>query len=105
MFELRQSAAFESWFAALRDAEAKRKIAARLVRIESGLLGDVESVGEGVSELRIHHGPGYRSISRSEERIGNPALRRRQVIPRQGHRGGETNGQEYLGENDASRNK
>ncbi len=45
---------------ALRDARAKAKIAARIKRIADGNFGDVVSVGEGVSELRIHYGPGYR---------------------------------------------
>ncbi len=60
MFEIRQTADFEAWFGELRDAAAKRRIAARLVRVAAGLMGDVKPVGRGVSELRIDHGPGYR---------------------------------------------
>ncbi|MET0171178.1 MAG: type II toxin-antitoxin system RelE/ParE family toxin [Agrobacterium vaccinii] len=60
MIELRQTAVFARWEARLRDKRARTLIAARLTRLAAGLPGDVEPVGEGVSELRIHHGPGYR---------------------------------------------
>ena len=58
--ELRQTAAFSVWLRTLRDARAKAVIAARVQRLALGNPGDVRPVGEGVSELRIHHGPGYR---------------------------------------------
>ncbi|MFZ0605873.1 MAG: type II toxin-antitoxin system RelE/ParE family toxin [Roseiarcus sp.] len=60
MIEVRQTDLFKNWFAGLRDAGAKRRIAQRIVRVQSGLLGDVKPVGEGVSELRVDYGPGYR---------------------------------------------
>lgn len=60
MIDVRQTTEFSQWFEGLRDAQAKRRIAARIVRVAAGLLGDVKPVGEGVSELRIDHGPGYR---------------------------------------------
>ncbi|MTJ07528.1 MULTISPECIES: type II toxin-antitoxin system RelE/ParE family toxin [unclassified Anabaena] len=51
---------FDNWFDFLRDRRAKAKIRARLDRVEDGNLGDCKSVGEGVFELRIDYGPGYR---------------------------------------------
>ena len=48
------------WFNSLQDKRARRKIKSRLERIELGNLGDYRSVGEGVCELRINYGPGYR---------------------------------------------
>ena len=51
---------FDNWFDFLRDRRAKAKIRARLDRVEDGNLGDYKSVGEGVFELRIDYGPGYR---------------------------------------------
>ena len=60
MVEVRQTDLFKNWFAGLRDADARRRIAQRIVRLQSGLLGDVKPVGAGVSELRIDYGPGYR---------------------------------------------
>lgn len=51
---------FDAWFTGLRDPRAKARIAARIRRAEEDNLGDCASVGEGVSEMRIHYGPGYR---------------------------------------------
>ena len=60
MLEVRQTAAFSKWMTGLRDRRARAKIAARIDRLAFDNAGDVAPVGEGVSELRIHHGPGYR---------------------------------------------
>jgi putative addiction module killer protein len=60
MIEVRETEAFTDWFADLRDEPARAKILARIRRLSLGNPGDVEPVGEGVSEMRIHHGPGYR---------------------------------------------
>ena len=49
-----------TWERKLKDHRSKAIIAARVFRVANGLLGDVEPVGQGVSELRIHYGPGYR---------------------------------------------
>ncbi len=54
------SCPFTTWLNDLRDRQARAKIRKRLDRIELGNLGDVKPVGEGVMELRIHYGPGYR---------------------------------------------
>ena len=51
---------FDEWLDSLRDRRAKAKIRARLDRVEDGNLGDCKPVGEGVFELRIDYGPGYR---------------------------------------------
>jgi putative addiction module killer protein len=51
---------FDDWLAKLRDRQAVRRIHARIDRAEDGNFGDCEPVGEGVSEMRIHYGPGYR---------------------------------------------
>jgi putative addiction module killer protein len=51
---------FDDWLSNLRDQQAKRRVQARIDRAEDGNFGDCEPVGEGVSEMRIHHGPGYR---------------------------------------------
>lgn len=60
MIEIRETEAFSEWLHKLRDLQAKARIAARVRRLAFGNPGDVRPVGEGVSELRIHHGPGYR---------------------------------------------
>jgi putative addiction module killer protein len=60
MMEVRQTPAFSHWMARLRDRRARAKIAARIDRLALGNPGDVTPVGEGVSELRIQYGPGYR---------------------------------------------
>jgi putative addiction module killer protein len=58
--EVKQTLVFRDWFEALRDRQTKKYILVRIGRLERGLFGDVKPVGEGVSELRIHHGAGYR---------------------------------------------
>ncbi|MGD1105066.1 MAG: type II toxin-antitoxin system RelE/ParE family toxin [Terriglobia bacterium] len=60
MIEIRKTAAFSDWMARLGDHRARARIAARIDRLGLGNPGDVEPVGEGISELRIHYGPGYR---------------------------------------------
>jgi putative addiction module killer protein len=60
VFELKQTETFRKWRTELRDERAKALIASRLARLAFGYASDVEPVGEGISELRIHHGPGYR---------------------------------------------
>ena len=58
--EIRKTEVFANWFNSLRDRRAKARIQARIDRLELGHFGDVAPVGEGVSELRIFYGPGYR---------------------------------------------
>ena len=60
MLEIRQTSTFKRWESKLKDRKAKARIAARIFRVSNGLLGDVKPVGQGVSELRIHYGKGYR---------------------------------------------
>jgi putative addiction module killer protein len=58
--EIKQTKAFVNWESKLRSRRARTIIAARVFRNAEGLAGDTSSVGGGVSELRIHFGPGYR---------------------------------------------
>ena len=51
---------FAAWLRGLSDRQARAAITRRIARVESGLLGDVKSCGGDLSELRVHHGPGYR---------------------------------------------
>lgn len=60
MIEVRQTALFGKWLRELRDTHARARIVARIRRLELGNPGDFKPVGEGVSEMRIDHGPGYR---------------------------------------------
>ena len=60
MIEVRQTAEYAEWYSRLRDRQAKTRIDIRIRRLSLGNPGDVKPVGEGVSELRIDHGPGYR---------------------------------------------
>lgn len=58
--QIRQTSTFTKWFGALKDGNARARINVRIRRISLGNLGDVKPVGQGVSELRIDYGPGYR---------------------------------------------
>ena len=60
MIEIRKTDVYAKWFDGLRDIHARARILARVERLASGNPGDVRPVGEGVSELRIDYGPGYR---------------------------------------------
>ena len=60
MLEIRRTDAYDRWFRRLRDRNARDVINIRIRRLREGRAGDARSVGEGVSELRVHYGPGYR---------------------------------------------
>ncbi|GKS08863.1 type II toxin-antitoxin system RelE/ParE family toxin [Pseudomonas syringae pv. theae] len=60
MTTIKQTSTYMAWESRLKDQKAKAAIAARIFRVANGLMGDVSPVGQGVSELRIHVGPGYR---------------------------------------------
>ena len=60
MFSVRPLPEFSEWLNTLPDASVRGVVVARIKRLERGLMGDVEPVGDGVSELRIHFGAGWR---------------------------------------------
>jgi putative addiction module killer protein len=60
MIEIRKTEVFVQWLDALRDVQARARVQARIERLAGGNPGDVAPIGEGVSELRINYGPGYR---------------------------------------------
>jgi putative addiction module killer protein len=60
MLEVRQTNSYSEWFENLRDRAAKTRIDIRIRRLSIGNPGDSKPVGEGVSEMRVDHGPGYR---------------------------------------------
>jgi putative addiction module killer protein len=60
MIAVRETDEFSDWMARVQDGRAKARIVRRIDRLAAGNPGDVKSVGEGVSELRIDYGPGYR---------------------------------------------
>jgi putative addiction module killer protein len=70
MFDVQQTKTFEAWIDGLKDMRAVARIEMRLRRLSLGLLGDAKSLGDGVSEMRIDYGPGYRLyFTRRGERI------------------------------------
>lgn len=58
--EIRKTETFATWLDELRDLRARARVQARMERLAGGNIGDVKPVGEGVSEMRIDYGPGYR---------------------------------------------
>lgn len=60
MIEIRKTDVFARWLDGLRDIHGRARVQARIERLAAGNAGDVKPVGEGVSELRIDYGPGYR---------------------------------------------
>jgi putative addiction module killer protein len=60
VIEIRKTEVFAQWLDGLRDLHARARVQARIERLAAGNPGDVKPVGEGVSELRIAYGPGYR---------------------------------------------
>lgn len=60
MYEIRKTETYAKWLDSLRDIFARARVLARVERLAAGNPGDVKPVGEGVSELRIDYGPGYR---------------------------------------------
>jgi putative addiction module killer protein len=69
MIEVRTTLEYDKWFAALRDQQARQRVQIRIRRLSLGNPGDVKPVGEGVSELRIPYGPGYRVYFKREGAI------------------------------------
>lgn len=60
MYAVLTTETFDAWLSSLKDPQARVRIQARIDRVEEGNFGDCQPVGEGVSEMRIHYGPGYR---------------------------------------------
>jgi putative addiction module killer protein len=60
VMDIRKTDIYQKWYDKLADAEARHRITVRLRRLEDGNPGDVKPAGEGISEMRIHYGPGYR---------------------------------------------
>ncbi len=66
--EIRKTDVYAKWLDGLRDIRARACVLARVERLAAGNAGDVEPVGEGVSELRINYGPGYRVYYKQQGR-------------------------------------
>lgn len=60
MVEIIKSDTFDRWLRKLRDSQAKARVEMRIRRLSLGNAGDVQPIGEGLSEMRIDYGPGYR---------------------------------------------
>jgi len=68
MMEIRKTDVYARWLDGLRDLRARARVLARVERLAAGHAGDAEPVGEGVSELRINYGPGYRVYYKQQGR-------------------------------------
>jgi putative addiction module killer protein len=74
VIKIRQTDEYARWFDKLRDTQARARILVRVRRLSLGNAGDVQPIGEGVSELRIDYGPGYRIYFKSQEKTVNVLL-------------------------------
>jgi putative addiction module killer protein len=87
MYTILRSDEFDKWLTRLKDIKCKARIVARIRSAELGNLGDVRPVGEGISEMRIHSGPGYRLYFTQRGRLlifllvgGDKSSQRRDII-------------------------
>ena len=69
MFQIKKSEYFSKWHDKLKDARARMKIHLRIIQIELGNFGDFKFVGDGIYEMRIHYGPGYRIYYTKEDDV------------------------------------
>jgi putative addiction module killer protein len=66
MAAIKKTAEFDKWLVGLRDTRARAKVLVRIQRLAGGNPGDVAPVGDGISEMRIDYGPGYRAYYRQK---------------------------------------
>jgi putative addiction module killer protein len=93
MFEVLTTDEFDRWLSDLADERARTKIASRVARLRFGNAGDAKPVGERVSEMRVHHGPGYRVYYKQTNKDDHRhAVRGRQVDSRERRQASEENG-------------
>ena len=69
MFQIKKTEYFSKWHDKLKDARARMKIHFRIAQTELGNFGDFKAVGDGVYEMRIHYGPGYRIYYTKEDEV------------------------------------
>jgi putative addiction module killer protein len=74
MFEIQKTDEFDIWLSGLADQKAKAKIVSRIERLGFGNPGDVKPVGEGLSEMRVPCGPGYRVYYKQTGQDRRPSL-------------------------------
>ena len=98
MLEIRKTEIFAKWLDGLHDIRTRARILVRIERLAAGNPGDVKSVGEGVSELRIDYGPGYRVYyKKTRTEGGNFVGWRRQKYAGQGYQNCLTFITEFIG--------
>jgi putative addiction module killer protein len=69
MFHIKKTEYFSKWYKHLKDVYAQKKIAIRITQIELGNFGDFKFIDDGIYEMRIHYGPGYRIYYTKEDKI------------------------------------
>jgi len=87
MYTINKTNEFSDWLSALRDIRARARIVSRIKSAEHGNFGDCESVGEGISEIRIHIGAGYRVYFTKRESVvylllcgGDKSTQKRDIV-------------------------